>query len=203
MAFRPRIRPLTTLAVAPILAVAVMVPTAAPQGTPTASRAPHGSARAVSTHVIERCLEVARDVDPALAERLEAIRRDKPAREFAAALREARYLTKLAQLKDEDPKLYDAKVKELRLDAQVDRVLDELAAARRSGSEAAADLENRLHGLVQQQVAYSLVTRGMYLRRLNEQIKTIRDQLDHDLGHFDEAVDRKMKSLLDEMDGEK
>ena len=118
-------------------------------------------------------------------------------------MREARYLTKLAQLKDEDPKLYDAKVKELRLDAQVDRALEELAEARRSGSEAAADLENRLHGLVQQQVAYSLVTRGMYLRRLNEQIKTIRDQLDHDLGHFDEAVDRKMKSLLDEMDGEK
>ncbi|MHC4080288.1 MAG: hypothetical protein ACYS15_15950 [Planctomycetota bacterium] len=156
--------------------------------------------RGLSPELIERCLEVARDVDPALADRLEAIRREQPAQAFARALRDARYLTSLTGLKSEDPQLYDVKVKELRIDAQVDRVLEQLAEARRMSSAGVADLEAQLRGLVQQQVAVSLVARGMYLRRLNDQMKSLRDQLDHDLGHFRQAVDRRMKRLLDELD---
>jgi hypothetical protein len=200
MAARARIFPLTTLAVALVLAAAVMVPTAAPQVTPSTSQVPRPTPRGLGPHLIEQCLAVARDVDPALADRLEAIRREKSDAEFAAALREARYLRSLARLKDEDPQLYDAKVKELRLDAQVDRLLDRLAQARRDGSASADDLEKQLYGLVQQQVAFSFVARGMYLRRLNEQMKTLRDQLDHDLGHFEQAVEKRMKHLLGELE---
>jgi hypothetical protein len=212
MAARARLFPLTTLAVALVLAAAVMVPAAAPQGAPapppalqgapTAPSAARPGRHGLSAQLIEQCLEVARDVDPALAERLEAIRRERPGPELAAALRDARYLRNLARLKDEDPKLYDAKVKELRLDAKIDRLLEQIAEARRSGSEGAEELETQLHGLVQQQVAFSLVARGMYLRRLNDQLKTLRDQLAHDLGHFDQAVDERMKVLLRELEEE-
>jgi hypothetical protein len=156
--------------------------------------------RDLSPELIERCLEVAREVDPVLAGDLEAIRREQTAVDFARALRDARYLLALARLKVEDPQLYDVKVKELRIDAQVDRVLEQLLEAQRTSSTATADLEAQLHGLVQQQVAVSLVARGMYLRRLNDQMKTLRDQLDHDLGHFRQAVDRRMKSLLEELE---
>jgi hypothetical protein len=154
--------------------------------------------RELSPELIEQCLEVAREVDPALAGDLEAIRREQPAEDFARALREARYLVTLTRLKVENPQLYDVKVKELRIDAQVDRVLEQLLEAQRTSSTAAVDLEAQLHGLVQQQVAVSLVARGMYLRRLSDQMKALRDQLDHDLGHFRQAVDRRMKNLLDE-----
>lgn len=156
--------------------------------------------RSLSPELIEQCLEVARDVDPALADRLETIRREQPAGDFARAIRDARHLVRLARLKAEDPQLYDTKVKELRLDAQVDRLLEELAAARGTSDETAAELEARLQGLVKQQVAFSFVARGMYLRRLSDQMKALRDQLDHDLGHFQQAVDRRMKHLLDELD---
>jgi hypothetical protein len=44
------------------------------------------------------------------------------------------------------------------------------------------------------------VARGMYLRRLNEHVKALRDQLEHDLGHFQQAVDRRMKRVLEELD---
>jgi hypothetical protein len=156
--------------------------------------------RDLSPELIEQCLEVARDVDPALADRLEEIRREQPSEAFARALRDARYLVALARLKNDDPQLYDVKVKELRIDAQVDRVLEQLQEARRTGSTGVEDLKAQLHGLVQQQVAVSLVARGMYLRRLNDQMKSLRDQLDHDLGHFRQAVDRRLTSLLDEID---
>ncbi len=79
-------------------------------------------------------------------------------------------------------------------------MLEQMAEAQRTSSSAAADLEAQLHGLVQQQVAVSLVARGMYLRRLNDQMKALRNQLDHDLGHFPEAVDRRMKRLLERLD---
>ena len=208
MAARPRFVGMTVLATVGVLA-AVMVPTSARQDDgPQAQLAPgarspdplrHRSRRAprdLSPELIEQCLEVARDVDPALADRLEAIRREQPAEDFARALREARHLVTLTRLKNEDPQLYDVKVKELRIDAQVDRVLERLLEAQRTSSTAAADLEAQLHGLVQQQVAVSLVARGMYLRRLNDQMKSLRVQLDHDLGHFRQAVDRRMKRLL-------
>ncbi len=163
---------------------------------PRGHRAPGG----LTPELIEQCLEVAREVDPALADRLEAIRREQPAEAFARALRDARYLRGLAALKHEDPQLYDVKVKELRLDAKADRLLKQMAEARRTPSEASRELEAKLHEVVQQQVAVSLVARGMYLRRLNEHVKALRDQLEHDLGHFQQAVDRRMKRVLEELD---
>ena len=156
--------------------------------------------RELSPELIEQCLEVAREVDPALADRLEAIRLEQPAEDFARALRDARYLVTLTRLKVEDPQLYDVKVKELRIDAQVDRVLEQLLEAQRTSSPGADALEAQLYGLVQQQVAFSLIARGMYLNRLSKQMKALRDQLEHDAGHSRQAVDRRMKSRLYELD---
>jgi hypothetical protein len=154
----------------------------------------------LSAELIEQCMDVARDVDPALSERLEVIRRERSPAEFARAIHNARHLRGLAGLKDEDPQLYDVKVKELRLDAQADRLLKQLSEARRTASAVTDDLEAQLHGLVQQQVAVSLVARGMYLRRLTEHVKALREELEHDLGHFQNAVDRRMKRVLQELD---
>jgi hypothetical protein len=154
----------------------------------------------LSLEFIQECLDVAREVDPALADRLEEARREQPPEEFARALREAQNLRRLSALKKEDPQLYDVKVRELRIDAQVDRVLKELATARRTSSEGAEDLEAQLHGLVQQQVAFSLIARGMYLNRLGKQMKALRDQLEHDAGHSRQAVNRRMKQLLGELE---
>jgi DNA-binding transcriptional regulator YdaS (Cro superfamily) len=198
MAARPRIVGMTVIAAASVLAAAIMVPTSAgprPQGQ-TGRSARLG----VSPDEVEQCLEVAREVDPELATRLEEARREQAPEAFARALRDAPHLRALADVRREDRQLYDVKVKELRLDAQADRLLKELAMVRGTGSPAAGELEGQLHGLVQQQVAVSLVARGMYLRRLNDHVKALRDQLDHDLGHFPEAVERRMKRMLERLD---
>jgi hypothetical protein len=156
------------------------------------------SGDALSATMIGRCLEVAREVDPRLAGRLEAIRRDRSEQDFRRAMAHARHLVGLAQLKEENPQLYGVKVAELRLDAQVDRLMSRLIGARRASSPDAADIEGELQNLVKAQVGYSLVARGMYLRSLEKHVKSLRDELDHDLqpANFEPAVQRRYQDLL-------
>ena len=115
-------------------------------------------------------------------------------------LRNSEKRVSLARLKERDPNLYDVKVNELRLDAQVSRLLDQLEAARVTSSAAAGDLESQLLVLVEQQVGYSLVARGMYLRRLSEHVNALRDELSHDSANFEAAVERRMQELLNEIE---
>ena len=136
---------------------------------------------ALSPDMIEQCMDVAREVDPVLADRLERVRRDRSERDFQRAMGSARHLVGLVTLKEQNPQLYDVKVNELQLQARVDHLLEQLIAARREGSLSTADLETQLERMVNQQVGYSLVARGMYLLRLKQHVKALRDELDHDL----------------------
>ena len=156
---------------------------------------------ALSATMIGRCMEVAREVDPDLAARLDMIRRDRSEEDFRRAMGLARHLVGLVHLKDENPQLYDVKVDELHVQAQVDRVMDQLIAARRAAAPV-AEYEQELKRLVTQQVGYSLVARGMSLRRLNEHVKALRQELDRDMqpGNFGPAVQRRLQELLDRVD---
>lgn len=155
------------------------------------------SPTALSPTMIGRCMEVAREVDPDLAARLEAIRRDRSEQDFRRAMAQARHLVGLARLKEQDPKLYGVKVAELRLDAQVNHLMDQLIEARRASSPAAAELEKQLEALVQRQVGYSIIARGFYLQQLDEHVKSLRDELDQDITNFGPAVQRRYHRLLD------
>jgi hypothetical protein len=156
----------------------------------------------LSDTMIGRCLEVALEVDPALAARLETIRRDRSEQDFRRAMSRARHLVSLARLKQENPQLYSVKVAELQLQAREDQLLNELIDARRASSPAIAELELELQSVVKAQVAYSLVARGMYLSRLERHVKSLRDELNHDLqpANFQPAVQRRYQGLLDQVD---
>ena len=154
--------------------------------------------RPLSPKLVELCLEVARDVEPELANRLEAIRQRSPGPAFERAIRNARHLRGLVDLKQRDPQVYELKVRELRLDAQIDSVLKQLAGARQTSSEAAETIEAHVRGLVRQQVAASIASRGMYLLRLKENLTSLQEQLAHDAANFEEAVERRMEALIEE-----
>ncbi len=159
-------------------------------------------ARALDPQMIERCLEVARDVDPDRAAALERLRATQSPEAFAAALADKQFLLGLASLKNEDPGLYRIRIEELRLDATIDRMVGELIEARRTSNPAATDLQERLHELVKQKVGFSLAARGRYLLRLNDHVKTLRDELsrDADPANFQPAVERRFKELLEQVD---
>ncbi len=163
--------------------------------------APTDRIDALSATMITRCMEVARDVDPDLAARLDMIRRDRSEKDFRRAMGLARHLVGLVRLKEEHPQLYDVKVKELHVQAQVDRVVDQLIAARRAAAPV-ADYEEELNRLVMEQIGYALVARGFYLRRLTETVDALRKELDRDSqpANFLPAVQRRLQELLDRVD---
>ena len=157
---------------------------------------------ALSPDMIEQCMEVAREVDPVLADRLQRIRRDRSEQDFRWAMGSARHLVGLVALKEQNPQLYDVKVNELRLGARVDHLLQELIADRRESSMSAPELETQLERLVNEQVGYSLVARGLYLLRLKEHVKALRDELDHDLQPANLRAARQLRyqELLDRVE---
>ena len=150
----------------------------------------------LSPEDIQRCLEVAREVDPQLAQRLEILRRESPGPAFDRAIGGARYLRALANLKQRDPQLYDVKIKELQTDASIDGLLAEIREVRRTASASIEGLEARLHGLVRIQVGYSIAARGMALQRLNEHVQKVTDKLAEDSENFEKTVQHRLAELL-------
>ena len=65
-----------------------------------------------------------------------------------------------------------------------------------------AEFEEELMRLVTEQVGYSLVARGMYLRRLTETVDALREELERDSqpANFLPAVQRRLQELLDRVD---
>lgn len=198
IAFAPRERTPSAQKTAPDAAAASESP---PTGAiPTVRVAPGRSARALDPQTVDRYLEVARDVDPALAESLERIRAERPAEAFAVALADKHFLRSLVALKEEDPMLYSFRIDELRMEAKIDHLLDELAVARRAHAPSTAELQEQLPALVEQQMAYSLLARAQYVRRLNQHVQSLRDKIASDSGNFKQAVKDRVKELLDQVD---
>ena len=188
-------------------------PTVAPGPRPTSESAESPgrlsrSSRAMSPELADRCLEVAHEVDPRLAERLERIRRERTGQAFRRTLSNAQHLVGLAKLKETDPQLYSVKVDELKVNAQVTRVLAQLVEAyRAAGTDETSgpsigDLESELFELVRHQVGYSIVAWGMTLLRINEHVEGLKEQLGYDAGHVKETVQSKFQELLEQAKAE-
>ncbi len=152
----------------------------------------------LSAEDIQRCLAVAREVDPQLAQRLEDLQRESPGPAFERAIAGARYLRALANLKQRDPQLYNVKIMELQTDASIDGLLGEIRELRRDGI-ASEGLEARLHALVRVQVGYSIAARGMALRRLNEHVQKVTDKLAEDSKDFEKTVEHRLAELLEQV----
>jgi hypothetical protein len=158
-------------------------------------------ARAMTPELIDQCLQVAREVDPDLFQRLEQLRRESTDQSFRSAIRSAPHLVGLARLKEKNPRLYDVKIQELQVNARVDRVLGELVRAHRTGSPV-EELEDALHELVRLQVGYSIASWGMALREIRLHVKGLEEKLASDSENFQKTVDQKFQELLDQVQAE-
>ncbi|MHC4947653.1 MAG: hypothetical protein ACYTG1_05260 [Planctomycetota bacterium] len=154
-------------------------------------------AQRLAPQLIDQCLAVAEDLDPATAQRLRALC-DEDQEAFERIMRvRGRRLLGLAQLRERDPKLYQAKLGELRISMQVTRMARQVREAQRLGSEVKAEeLESQLRGLIRIQVALSLKARGDYIRRLEEHIEALRAQLEADARQFDETVEKRLEQVM-------
>jgi hypothetical protein len=151
--------------------------------------------------VIDQCIEVARDIDPELGDELAAKRKNSAA-EFDSEMQHGqvgRRLWAMVQLKQRDPDLYQLKISEITQSLLINRVAGRLqeAMTRDDPAEVKA-LREQLRNLLQIQFAMSLKARGEYLCRIEDQVRALREEIDHDAANFHQIVDARMRVLLEQ-----
>jgi hypothetical protein len=161
------------------------------------SSAPPPSGFRLRQDFIDRCVEVAHDIDSDLGKRVAALRQKDPA-EFEHSMRQlGRRLFALAELKQRDPDLYTAKISELRLELAVRLRARELCQVRASGNTAEAQSqEAALRSTLAQQLLMSIKSRGEMACRLQEQVDAIKAELTYQASHYNEILENRFQTLI-------
>jgi hypothetical protein len=151
----------------------------------------------LTPELMDRCIEIAQVINPALAEKL-ARMRDGDLELFKKRLwNNGRQLIALAQLQERDPQLYSIKVAHLLIDVNVADLAEQFREALRAGD---VDQVNRLEPVLMQrvnaQVILSLTERERYLDRLREHIVHLECELEDDRTAVDRLVDNRFREVL-------
>lgn len=152
----------------------------------------------LTPEMIDRCLEVARDIDPAMGRQL-ARRRETHPQDFESALRQqhAWRLLAMAQLKQRDPELYATRLGEFSQSLQVNRVAVNLRVAMAANDETLVEsLKDQLRAMLQMQLAMSIKARGDYLCRLEEKMQKVRDEIDREAENFQATIEGRMQHYM-------
>lgn len=152
--------------------------------------------RVLGADQMDRIVAVARDLSPELAARLEAARA-RDAESFREALgSQAKRLGSLAVLRERRPELYAIRVQELRLEAQVLALGEQLHSAIDAGrAEDAARLEATLRPLVLSFVDSNLRSRAVELASLDAMMRELRVDLERDARQRTDTVERWVEAL--------
>ncbi len=154
--------------------------------------------RLLSPEQMDRIIAVARDLSPELATRLDEARaRDVDS--FRAALgAQAKRLGSLAVLRERRPELYAIRIQELRLEAQVLALGEQLQSAIDSGrTDDAVRLEATLRPLVLSFVDSNLRSRAVELASLDAMMRELRVDLERDARQRTDTVERWVEALRD------
>ncbi len=143
---------------------------------------------------IDELIEIAEQIDPRLARRLQQACDSDPA-DFQRLLRQAgRRVIALAQLKEQDPRLYSFKLKEWHTESEIQYLTRQLAAAiREEDISRQARLEAELEDKIRVHFVVTLASRGEYLRRLKEHVERLERELNEDGANFAETVARMLE----------
>jgi len=152
--------------------------------------------RVLSTEQMDRIIAVARDLSPELAARLDEAR-SRDADSFRSALgAQAKRLGSLAVLRERRPELYMIRIQELRLEAQVLALGEQLHSAIDAGrTDDAARLEATLRPLVLSFVDSNLRSRAVELASLDAMMRDLRVDLERDARQRTDTVEQWVSAL--------
>lgn len=148
-----------------------------------------------SPELVDKVIEVADDIDPALGEQLRSICHTP---DFERVMQESgRHLVGLARLRERDPALYHAKVQELRYDRKVAQLGVEYCRAVEGGDHAeAVRLKEEMQQLLSLQFALSMKVRGDSLLRLKSTMEKLEQDLATDGDKFQEIVSGRLDKIM-------
>ncbi len=145
---------------------------------------------------IDRCLVVARDVAPELHRGLMALREADP-EEFRRRLAGSDRLRFLAELRADEPHLYELKLIELRTDREVARLSEQLrAAASRGDDTAVRSLRPQLVTQMRMQQAFILLARKQAIDRMREKLEAFERRYQRDVATVDERIQERVDAII-------
>ena len=143
----------------------------------------------------ELALQVLKDINPEVAERLEQWK-DNPQRTGALLGRYMPRIHKLIQIKKSAPELYELSVKDMKIGMECDKLSREFREAGRDGNEGRADeIRGKVTELVEEHFEVRQKMRGMELERLERRLAEARKQLEKRAGMRGELIEQRVTEL--------
>ena len=106
-------------------------------------------------------------------------------------------------MKASDPKLYQLKLVELRVDASVQRLAVELREAERKtpqDTKRVESLTKQLQGQLQIRLGLELGNQMLYIERMEQQLKDIKAKVESQRENFDLVVQQELARLTGRLD---
>jgi len=145
--------------------------------------------------MIDRVMEIAKEVDPDLGARLGAMCQEDPEVFKSLIKRQGRGLGSLLKLREIDPDLFEVKLNELKLDAEILLVSNSIRELGTDEDVTQAQIAT-LRGLVRAKTALSIRVQTLSINRLERHIAALRQKIADTSDRFDEVVEERVEQLL-------
>lgn len=152
---------------------------------------------------VDRCLDVAEQIDPQFAQELRTLCELDSAEFERIIRRQGPRLTGLAELKLSDPILFDKKLTELKADAEVQKLaitLRRTVATTPEDTGRIKSLRAQLRGHLIIRLGFELDNQRLYIERIEKQLAALKKRMISDREQFNELIDRELARLSGSQD---
>ena len=162
------------------------------------SRGPHGERPVMDkrhSRMVDRVMEVAKEIDPEFAEQLTNMCHDDPEVFNNLIRKQGRRLGSLLQLRESDPDLFEVKLNELKLDAEISLITKTIRGLGVDKEVSQGQIAT-LRGLIRAKTALRIRVQTLSIDRLENHIAALREKLADTSARFDEVVEERVQQLL-------
>ena len=149
----------------------------------------------IPPRTVDRVMEIAKELDPEFAEQLTNMCHDDPEAFKNLIRRQGRRLRSLVQLRESDPDLFEVKLNELKIDAEISLITKSIRVLGVDEAVSQAQIAT-LRGLVRAKTALRLRVQTLSIDRLEKHIAALREKIANTSARFDEVVEEQVQQLL-------
>ena len=151
--------------------------------------------RQLPENMTEQIMAVTEEIAPDLANQLKQMCEQDPEGFEKIINRQGRRLGSLVRLRDADPELFEIKVNEIKTDAEIGRLTQSI---RKTGVKDPKFLARvmELRALVRAKAALSLRAKSLYIERMEQHLKAMREDLEETTANFDQIVEDRIDKLI-------
>ena len=146
---------------------------------------------------MEKVLDVLRDYDPEMAERIERVKDRNPEEAMRMMRRAAPTLRRIMYLKQTDAEGYELQIRDMRLGVESERIAKEIRRNEREADE----LTGRLRKVVEEQFEARQQLREHQLHKMEQKLEQLRQQIKQRAESRDKMIDQQVAQLTGKSSG--